>query len=525
MKNKLLYTLAILLPVLLLVLPVILLLVFISNGNIVFLFAAGVCLVLALVTSRPLSNLRQQMRDAVQSDEFGVSTRKRYTSLSQKERDAIDLQKTADMERIVSTATLKKMTHPGSTDPTKELELLVGLGDVKQRVEEMAARMEFEKQERKLKGRKYVSQFDSGQHAVYFGPPGTGKAQPLYSSVLTPDGFKTMGSIQVGDKVISATNHVTTVLGVYPQGKKPIYEITLDNGAKCRCSDEHLWFVTINDKADIVTLKNMLTINDIISIPTAEFAHTPEMTDTLIMRDIVSIRYIGEEECQCIYIDDESHLYITDDYIVTHNTTIARIMTGFLYKYGYIKENKCMEVDGNFLKAGAETATKTTMVIRHALGGVLFVDEAYALVQGDAYGQDAIATLIKQMEDLRGRFVLIIAGYTDEMRDLLNANPGFQSRLKEYLYFESYNDEDMLTIFKTMAKSRGYEISSQAIEPFTQRVQAERALPSFGNARTARSILDEAIEKHAYRCIKQQLPQDQRYLIDAPDINPKPNAI
>jgi ATP-dependent Clp protease ATP-binding subunit ClpA len=184
-----------------------------------------------------------------------------------------------------------------------------------------------------------------------------------------------------------------------------------------------------------------------------------------------------------------------------------------------------MEVDGNFLKAGAETATKTTMVIRHALGGVLFVDEAYALVQGDAYGQDAIATLIKQMEDLRGRFVLIIAGYTDEMRDLLNANPGFQSRLKEYLYFESYNDEDMLTIFKTMAKSRGYEISSQAIEPFTQRVQAERALPSFGNARTARSILDEAIEKHAYRCIKQQLPQDQRYLIDAPDINPKPNAI
>ena len=114
------------------------------------------------------------------------------------------------------------------------------------------------------------------------------------------------------------------------------------------------------------------------------------------------------------YIDHPDHLYITDDYIVTHNTTIARIMAGFLYKYGYIKENKCIEIDGNFLKAGTESALKTELVIRAAYGGVLFIDEAYALMEsGDGSGEQVIATLIKQMEDNRDKFILIIAGYTN----------------------------------------------------------------------------------------------------------------
>jgi hypothetical protein len=79
-------------------------------------------------------------------------------------------------------------------------------------------------------------------------PPGTGKAQPLYSKVLTPNGFVDMGDIKVGSKVISGTGKVCKVLGVYPQGKKPIYELTLDDGAKCRCSDEHLW--TVQNRCD-----------------------------------------------------------------------------------------------------------------------------------------------------------------------------------------------------------------------------------------------------------------------------------
>ncbi len=381
MKKHIFFWLSILIPVFLFTLPVIFILLYSFTDNFQWLYFAAGSGIIAVVSWKPLAEWRYRARDMAQTDEFGNSTRKQYSRLSQQERDQIDLQKTADMERIVSTTTLKKMTQPGSTDPQKDLDMLIGLADVKQKVEEMAAKMEFDQQEKKKKGKQYKSPFDSGHHAVYFGPPGTGK------------------------------------------------------------------------------------------------------------------------------------------------TSVARIMTGFLYKYGYIKENKCVEVDGNFLKAGTETSTKTTMVIRQAMGGVLFVDEAYALIQGDQYGQDAIATLIKQMEDYRGRFVLILAGYTNEMRELLNANPGFQSRLKEYLYFEEYNDQDMLTIFRTMAQHKGYTVSTGAEQNALVRIQAERKLSSFGNARTARSILDEAIEKHAYHCIKFKLPDEQRYELQAEDVSTAPRSI
>lgn len=165
--------------------------------------------------------------------------------------------------------------------------------------------------------------------------PGAGKAQPLYSKVLTPNGFVKMGDIKVGSKVISGTGKVCNVLGVYPQGKKPIYEITLNDGSKCRCSDEHLW--TVQNRTDrlyetrtgvhrtrTIELKEML-----VDYKTNELSYNyslekynPKGPNNMYF--ITDITYVGEEECQCIYIDDESHLYITDDYIITHNTTIEK---------------------------------------------------------------------------------------------------------------------------------------------------------------------------------------------------------
>lgn len=156
-------------------------------------------------------------------------------------------------------------------------------------------------------------------------PPGSGKAQPLYSKVLTPTGFKQMGDLHVGDTVISGTGKESKVLGVFPQGKKKIYEITLDDGSKCRASDEHLW--TVQKRND--TCNNWQVVNccthDILREPKCFFI--PRTTDALKEVEYVEIdyiEYIGEEECQCIYIDDESHLYITDDYIITHNTTLLK---------------------------------------------------------------------------------------------------------------------------------------------------------------------------------------------------------
>ena len=165
--------------------------------------------------------------------------------------------------------------------------------------------------------------------------PGAGKAQPMYSKVLTPTGFKPMRDIKVGSKIISGTGNVCKVLGVYPQGKKPIYELTLNDGSKCRCSDEHLW--TVQNRTDrlyetrtgvhrtrTIELKEML-----VDYKTNELSYNyslekynPKGPNNMYF--ITDITYVGEEECQCIYIDDESHLYITDDYIITHNTTIEK---------------------------------------------------------------------------------------------------------------------------------------------------------------------------------------------------------
>lgn len=746
MKKQINYILSITLLMVTICLPLTFIVISSLTGDMKWLMWAGGTGIFAICAYKPLTEWRIRARQEAHSDEFGNSKRMQYARLSQKERDQIDLQKTADMERIVGTSTLKKLTAPGSENPQADLEKLIGLASVKQKVSEMAAKMEFEKEEKKKQGKNYKSPFDSGHHAVYFGAPGTGKAQPLYSKVLTPNGFVKMGDIQIGDKIISATNKVATVLGVYPQGKKPIYELTFDDGSTCRCSDEHLWTVQtradrlagtqrtvmlkdmLNDvyipdgntkrknysvdyvpaidfpeqelyihpyllgallgdghltntsveisvydddvrnnirrflpseeydlhlrsathpevhdynivyngtdtyhptngnryanlkplnyhldclglrglhsdekfipkqylyasveqrrwllrglldtdgfaeetgveyctnseklRDDVIELvhslggyasfstkqgqytKNGLTIHtreyyririqfstewhDCFGIERKSKIYQPKRSHTTNKRYIADIQYVGEEECQCIYIDDPSHLYITDNYIITHNTTLARIMTGFLYQYGYIKENKCVEVDGNFLKAGAETATKTTMVIRQAFGGVLFVDEAYALIQGDRYGQDAVATLIKQMEDNRGRFVLILAGYTNEMRMLLEANPGFESRIKEYLFFEDYNDDEMIQIFKMMAAQKGYSLDAIGEQVLKQRILAERPLQSFGNARTARSILDEAMEKHAYHVVTHKLPDNMRYVITSLDISPIPRTI
>lgn len=155
-------------------------------------------------------------------------------------------------------------------------------------------------------------------------PPGTGKAQPLYSKVLTPTGFVQMKDVKVGTKVIAGNGNVANVVGVYPQGKKDVYEITLEDGSKCRCSSEHLWKVRHNyfgnkTKDKVVELKEMIGNSYKYLIPIT----SARCVNTFYLR-VGAIKYIGKEECQCIMIDDDCHLYITDDYIITHNTTIEK---------------------------------------------------------------------------------------------------------------------------------------------------------------------------------------------------------
>ena len=167
-------------------------------------------------------------------------------------------------------------------------------------------------------------------------PPGTQKAQPLYSKVLTPSGFITMGEVRVGTVVMSGTGKPCNVTGVYPQGVKPIYEVVLETGVKCRCSTEHLWLV--RDKCcgrireHVVEMSKILCNKDRYQIPVFE-------NDAKFFLQIADIQYIGDEECQCIYVDDPSHLYITDDYIITHNTTCLKFFNSAVIGWDHRKFN------------------------------------------------------------------------------------------------------------------------------------------------------------------------------------------
>lgn len=205
----------------------------------------------------------------------------------------------------------------------------------------------------------------------------------------------------------------------------------------------------------------------------------------------------------------------------TGKTTVARIMTGFLYKNRFIKENKCLETDGNFLKASttADTAAKTEIIVRQAFGGVLFIDEAYALLSGDAAGEAAIATLIKQMEDNRDKFVLILAGYTDEMNRLVNSNPGFASRFKDYLKFPDYTVDEMCDIFLYMVNQKGLCVDGEAMERFRIRIAKEKKGKHFGNARTVRNVMEECIDHHAVHIKDGELNGAERYKLVGMDVS------
>lgn len=201
----------------------------------------------------------------------------------------------------------------------------------------------------------------------------------------------------------------------------------------------------------------------------------------------------------------------------TGKTTFARILTGFLYKNKIISKNQCIEVDGNILKASApgEGGMKAEILVKYAMGGVLFIDEAYSMAEG--YGNEAVDTLIKLMEDMRGQFVLILAGYTEPMANLLSSNPGFRSRIKDYLEFPDYTVDEAEDIFKSMAKGAGLRISKEGMEKFRERYEVELTKADFGNARTVRNILDEAISKHALRLTRDKKAKTN--LITSADIS------
>lgn len=205
----------------------------------------------------------------------------------------------------------------------------------------------------------------------------------------------------------------------------------------------------------------------------------------------------------------------------TGKTTCARIMTGFLYQYRYLKKNQCVEVDGNFFRgmAPGESTKKTRMLIQRSIGGVLFIDEAYSLVNS-ADGQEVIATIVKEMEDRREDLIVIFAGYDREMRQFLDTNPGLRSRIKYDLWFGNYTINDLSEIFRISANKKGFVVSAELDSVFRDRIEKEMHAKDFGNARTVRTLLEKIIDRHAVNVIDHVIPEENRYTLMQCDMPP-----
>lgn len=329
-----------------------------------------ISIILLCLSGLFLSNIRE----VEDYDEFGNNKKLTRRKMSSKDRTFLEIQNRAETNRIITDNELKSLVKDGSDDPLGDLEKMVGMGQVKENISNLIARMEFNATSKK------VNSDGEMRHMLFYGPPGTGK------------------------------------------------------------------------------------------------------------------------------------------------TAIARIVTGAYYEYGYLSKNKLVEVDGNTLKSrnASDTEKKVRIIAKKAMGGVLFIDEAYALTQsGDANGLQAIATLIKIMEDERDNLVVILAGYKEEMTEMLNANPGFRSRIKDYVQFNDYSYEELFEIGKTMAKEKGFSLPEEARQRFMFRVQAEQG-PKWGNARTVRSIIEESIDNHAANYIRNHLPKSLQYVITPEDIAEEP---
>jgi len=184
----------------------------------------------------------------------------------------------------------------------------------------------------------------------------------------------------------------------------------------------------------------------------------------------------------------------------TGKTTVARMVSGIYRALGLLSKGHLVEVDRSELVAGylGQTAIKTAEVCTRAAGGVLFIDEAYSL-GGDQYGTEAIATLVKEMEDRRDELVVIVAGYPDPMVVFITQNPGLASRFKTTIDFADYTDEEVVDILGKLADGADYDVSPDAQAAFRTILAGTARNQSFGNGRFARNLLEEAIGRHAWR--------------------------
>nr|WP_234410394.1 stage V sporulation protein K [Caldalkalibacillus mannanilyticus] len=209
----------------------------------------------------------------------------------------------------------------------------------------------------------------------------------------------------------------------------------------------------------------------------------------------------------------------------TGKTTVARILGKLFQEMGVLSKGHLVEVEradlvGEYI---GHTAQKTRDLVRKALGGILFIDEAYSLARGGSkdFGKEAVDCLVKAMEDHKDEFVLILAGYPSEMDYFLRSNPGLPSRFPIQLEFKNYTVHELLSIAEIMVEDREYQLSPQAKQKIKQLLydQMREKNNNFSNARFVRNLIEKAIREHAVRLLHHSYnTKDDLMILSAQDI-------
>ena len=203
----------------------------------------------------------------------------------------------------------------------------------------------------------------------------------------------------------------------------------------------------------------------------------------------------------------------------TGKTTVARLLAKIYHAVGVLSKGQLVEVDRSGLVAGfvGQTALKAQEAVQKAIGGVLFIDEAYALVNAGSandFGHEAIEVILKNMEDHRKDLIVIVAGYTDRMERFIHANPGLESRFNKYFFFEDYDGGQLMDIFRSMCKKNGYTLSEEGerfMEKDLQELYDSRD-ENFGNARDVRNLFEQAVARQADRVSQLEEPTKEQLM-------------
>ena len=203
----------------------------------------------------------------------------------------------------------------------------------------------------------------------------------------------------------------------------------------------------------------------------------------------------------------------------TGKTTVARLLAKIYHAVGVLSQGQLLEVDRSGLVAGfvGQTALKTQEAVQKALGGVLFIDEAYALVNAESandFGHEAIEVLLKNMEDHRDDLIVIVAGYTDRMEQFIHANPGLESRFNKYFVFEDYDGKQLMEIFCSMCSKNGYTLSPEGEQFMAKDLQElyDTRDENFGNARDVRNLFEQAVARQADRVSQLEAPTKEQLM-------------